>query len=217
MRNRIQRPSPSMIVSLIALVLAMSGSAIAAVSFARNAGAVDGISAVRSGVSNSTAAGKLVATSRLGLSKGKIGYQYLPGLVTGRGNVSSFGTAAEVVDNATGAPVTLTTVGGVGTVTATCSDQAVQVNREDPSTTITFTNTSGQAVNFARETSNATAVVAPIPNGTVSSFTINGSNTFTINVLKQGTSLVIHGVVRQDGSGTATGNCVFYGQSIRVN
>ena len=40
--EKLGRPSPAMVVSLIALVFAMTGSAAAVVSFARNAGAVDG-------------------------------------------------------------------------------------------------------------------------------------------------------------------------------
>jgi hypothetical protein len=61
-----KRPSPSLVISLIALVMATTGTAIAAVDFARNAGAVDGKSAVSAGSSLSNARGKLVATARGG-------------------------------------------------------------------------------------------------------------------------------------------------------
>jgi len=47
-------------------------------------------------------------------------------------------------------------------------------------------------------------------------FTVNGSNTYVVNVLKQGTSLLVNGVVRQDGAGTAAANCVNYGQATQV-
>ena len=46
---KLKLPSPAMVVALIALAVAMSGSAVAAVTFARNAGAVDGKSAVADG------------------------------------------------------------------------------------------------------------------------------------------------------------------------
>ena len=197
--------------------MATTGSAIAAVSFAVNAGAVDHLSAVSASASNASAAGKLVATTRLGASKGKFSTKFLPSFVGGVGSVSSFGKAAEVVDNAVGAPIALATLPGIGSVTATCADQAPAVAKEDPSTTIAFTNTSGVAVNFARAISGQAAVVASAPNGTVTSFAITGSNMFTVNIQKDATNLVIQGVVRQDGKNTAAANCLFYGQAVRVN
>ncbi|HSD79536.1 MAG TPA: hypothetical protein VLB47_02705, partial [Solirubrobacteraceae bacterium] len=61
---RFGRPSPSLAVSLAALVMASTGTAVAAVTYAQNAGAVDGRSAVGSGASPRRAAGRLVATQR---------------------------------------------------------------------------------------------------------------------------------------------------------
>jgi hypothetical protein len=216
MKNRFKRPSPATIISLVALVMATTGTAVAAVSFATNAGAVDRLSAVSAGASNSAAAGKLVATNRLGASKGHFSAKFLPSFVSGHGGVSTFGISSEVQDNAAGVPVTLTNVPGVGTVTATCSDQAGGAGKEDPSTTIAYTNSSGSPVSFARQVGNGNAQVVVASNGTVTSFTINGSNIFTINLQKLATNLTVHGVVRQDGAGTATGACTFYGQSVRV-
>ena len=63
---KIRRPSPSLVISVIALVIATTGSAVAAVSFARNAGAVDGRSAVSASSTLSHAAGRLAATARSG-------------------------------------------------------------------------------------------------------------------------------------------------------
>ena len=60
---KLRLPSPAMVVAVIALIVALSGTAIAAVDFARNAGAVDGKSAVGAKASLRSAAGKLVATS----------------------------------------------------------------------------------------------------------------------------------------------------------
>ncbi len=58
---RIRRPSPAMVVAIVALVMACAGTSIAAVNYASNAGAVDGLSAVRAG-SVDRAAGRLIAT-----------------------------------------------------------------------------------------------------------------------------------------------------------
>jgi hypothetical protein len=73
---RLKRRSPSLVISLIALVMAMSGTAIAAVNFASNAGPVDGKSAVADGALRSQAAGGLVATQRSGDAKGTIRAKY---------------------------------------------------------------------------------------------------------------------------------------------
>ena len=60
---KLKRPSPAMVVAVVALVMSMTGGAIAAVNFAQNAGSVDGYSAVKaSKAGKAKAAGKLVAT-----------------------------------------------------------------------------------------------------------------------------------------------------------
>ena len=60
---KLKRPSPAMVVAVLALVMSMTGGAIAAVNFAQNAGHVDGFSAVKaSKAGKQKAAGKLVAT-----------------------------------------------------------------------------------------------------------------------------------------------------------
>ena len=208
-----RRPSPAMVVAVVALVFATTGSAVAAVSFAINAGAVDGKSAVAAGASNNYAAGKLVATRRVGILKGTIPARYLD---PSAGQSLSFGTSTDVIDNATQAPFTIASIPGFGTLQATCNDQKPQGGIEDPTTTVTFTNQSGAAVNFARTLGNgATSVVGLVPNQTAS-FVVNGSNTYIINVLKQTTSLLVNGVVRQDGANTANAFCVNYGQATVV-
>lgn len=62
------------------------------------------------------------------------------------------------VDNAPGGAQALS-VSPLGTLTASCNDQAAAVGTENPTTTITFTNTTASAVNFARAVggNNATA------------------------------------------------------------
>lgn len=213
MRKKLGTPSPAMVVALIALVFAMTGSAAAVVSFARNAGAVDGKSAVSAGASNTLAAGKLVATRRAGALRGTIPARFLD---PSAGQSLSFGRSTDVIDNGGQAPFVIASIAGFGTLQATCGDQKGGVGVEDPTTTITFTNTSGQAINFARSLGTGqTSVTGLVPNQTAS-FVVNGSNTYVINVLRQGTSLLVNGAVRQDGANTASAFCVNYGQATVV-
>src|SRR3954470_2263967 len=74
---RLRRPSPGTVLSIVAIVMATTGTAAAAVDFARNAGAVDGVSAVGASSSNSRAKGNLVATARGGSNSGQIPNKFL--------------------------------------------------------------------------------------------------------------------------------------------
>ena len=77
---KLKRPSPAMMVAVIALVMSMTGGAIAAVNFAQNAGAVDGYSAVKaSKAGKAKAAGKLVATYKSGDNRGKLPLRIVAG------------------------------------------------------------------------------------------------------------------------------------------
>src|SRR4051794_37246971 len=148
-----RRPSPSLVVSIIALVFAAAGTSIAAVNFAKNAGAVDGKSATGASASKNTAAGKLVATAAKGPLKGKIPARFLeiPG-VSGfvSGSKQTFSQIMDVTDNAANPPVSLGGANGVGLLTATCGDQNNTAGKEAPRVTITFANASGANVNFSR-------------------------------------------------------------------
>ena len=125
---KISRPSPSMVVAGIALFVSLGGTSMAAVNYASRAGSVDGKSAVYSGASLSSAAGKLVATNRSGTDKGR-----LPGkFVADVPKTATYGAAFQVNDNAPGAPQTLATISAFGTLTATCNDQAAAAGNEDP-------------------------------------------------------------------------------------
>jgi hypothetical protein len=212
------RPSPAMIVAVVALVMAMSGSAVAVVSFARNSGAVDGKSAVSAGVTNARAAGRLVATQRRGANRGKIPARYLnlPRTVLGNGAVSDFSQATDVVDNATGAATLLTNLNGFGSLTATCSDQSNTAGREDPRTTLTFTNGSGAPVNVARTLGGA-ADLRAVATGTTYPTVINGSNTVLLHLERAGTNVLVQIAVRQDGAGTASGSCLVVGTVLAVS
>jgi hypothetical protein len=206
-------PSPATVISTVALIVALSGTAVAAVNFAQNSGAVDGKSAVASGASLKKAAGKLVATQRSGSGKGRIASKYLDLPALMRGSASTFGKASSVADNGALVPVAIGSVPGIGTLTETCKDENAAAGRLDPATTITLQNTSGEAINLMRVVGNASATVIPLPNGVVHEFTISGSNPFTLHIERRGTNTLVHGVVRQDGRNQPTAQCLVYGFS----
>src|SRR3954447_15076972 len=135
---RIKRPSPALVVSIIAVVMASTGSAVAASKLA--ATSVDGFSAVGSSSSVAGARGKLVATKSGGVGAGTLPGKFISDVVKGDGFISSFARAQDVADNQTGAPVGLITVEGLGTITSVCEDQSNVVGKEDPRQTIAFLN-----------------------------------------------------------------------------
>src|SRR5689334_17611158 len=204
---KISRPSPAMVVAGIALFVSLGGTSIAAVSYVSNAGAVDGKSAVFSGASLSQAAGKLVATNRSGPDKGR-----LPGkFVADVPKTSVFSNIFEVADNAPGAPQTVATLSGLGTLTATCNDQNKTAGNEDPISTISFNNASGEIVNVARRVGNGDGALSVAANQTSTSVAIGGSNTFMFHIERRSQNAIIQGGVRQDGRGTPAATCVVFG------
>ncbi len=213
---KLKLPSPAMVVALVALVVATSGTAVAAVNFAKNAGAVDGKSAVAYGASLNAAAGRLVATKRTGTAKGKIAQRYLDVGGLARGSTATFGRAIQLIDNQSLAPIAIGDVAGLGNLTATCSDESATVGRLDPATTITFANTSGDAVNFERTVGSGAPLITPLPNTATQAFKISGSNTFAMHIERQGTNYVVNGVVRQDGRNAPSAQCVVYGVALTI-
>jgi hypothetical protein len=201
-----RKPTPAMAVAIAAVVLASTGSAIAAVSYAQRAGAVDGLSAVLSRVSKNHAAGKLVATARSGPHKGQVPSKFVSNVPVS----TTFSKVTEVVDDQTGGTTELNST-FFGVLAANCTDQSNATGVEDPATTISFTNTSGQALNLARVQGAGTPVVESRPASTVHSFTITGSNTFRLQIEYAGTDVVYEGQVRQDGRNTAAGSCYIAG------
>jgi hypothetical protein len=206
---RIRKPSPSLVISIVALVMASTGSAVAAVSFARNAGAVDGKSAVSASSSLHRAVGKLVATARGGSHKGRIPVKFLANVPAS----TTFGRYTPVVDNTNGGAQTLN-VNSLGTLSATCNDQDNRAGTLDPTTTLIF-QSAGRQVNFARAIGGNNATVVPMAPNTTQSITINGSNTFHVQVESFGVNVIYDGQVRQDGRGTATANCLLAGTAQR--
>ena len=204
---KISRPSPSMVVAGIALFVSLGGTSIAAVSYVSNAGAVDGKSAVYAGSSLSQAAGKLVATNRSGAEKGR-----LPGrFISDVPKTSVFSNIFEVADNAPGAPQLISTLSGLGTLTATCNDQSNAAGNEDPISTIAFNNASGEIVNVARRVGNGDGALSVAANQTSTSIAIGGSNTFMFHIERRSQNAIIQGGVRQDGRGTPAATCVVFG------
>ena len=213
---KISRPQPATIISIAALVMASTGSAVAAVSFAQNAGAVDHKSAVGSGATLSHAAGKLVTTQAKGTGKGTIAAKYLDLAGVAGGSTSTFGHAVPVPDNSSSVPTQIGGIPGLGPLSATCTDQDNTVGQGDPQTTIAFANTSGEVVNQSRTIGgNNPAIGAVLPN-TQSTFTINGSSTFELHLQRGAGNYFVRGVVRQDGRGTAAATCVVYGFTLAV-
>ena len=205
---RFTKPSPSMVVASIALFISLGGTSVAAVSYARNAGKVDGYDAVKASSSTSKAAGNLVAANKSGPDKGKIPAKHLAGV----GVTQTFGRSFDVADNAPGAPVQIGDGGSLGQLTATCNDQAPRAGVEDPTTELNFVNTSGDFINVARRAGiRDDAAYNAIPSGTVAQLVINGSNTFLFHIEYRGRNLLVNGVVRQDGRGTPTARCLVWG------
>ena len=202
---RLRRPSPAMVVAIAAFVMACAGTSIAAVSFATNAGAVDGLSAVRAG-NPDKAAGKLIATARSGSRKGQIPNYHLSGVP----HSDTFGQNIPVTDNATGGSITLDE-NIFGRLTMSCSDEAAAAGNENPTTNVSFTNTATAPLNFARHVGYATATIGLIQPGTLHQLTIAGSNTFRLHLELFGTDIVYEGFARQIGQGTADAQCLVVG------
>jgi hypothetical protein len=196
-----------MVVAGIALFVSLSGTSVAAISYASRAGSVDGKSAVYSGATLSQAAGKLVATNRSGTDKGRLPGKFL----TDVGKTKTFSKVFEVADNAPGAPQAVAAMSGLGTLTASCNDQNKNVGNEDPISTITFINQSGQPMNVARRVGNGDGSLEVAQNQTTASVAIGGSNTFRFHVEQAGHNVLIDGGVRQDGRGTPAAVCVVFG------
>jgi hypothetical protein len=210
---QIRRPSGAMVVAFVALFIAMTGTAFAAVNFATNAGAVDGKSAVADGVPRALAAGRLVATRRTGDARGTIAAKYLdPSLA--RGRTATFGRALGVADNQALAPAAVGTVPGLGTLTASCFDQNVEAGKENPGVRLAFANQSGEVVNLARTVGGEAPLVTAVANQVQDAWTIGASNTFELHLERHGADTLVRGVVRQDGLNGPDASCLIYGFSL---
>lgn len=207
---KLRRPSPAMVVALIALVMASTGSAVAAVSFSRNAGAVDGKSAVSAGSSLSAARGNVVATARGGSLSGQIPGKFLAEVA----RAEPFAVLLDAPDNAVGAPVELLSQGdtaNLARLSVSCLDRNDAPGMENADAAFALSNTTGEPVNLARRVGVNEGTFGFLAGGTVDQFRIGGQNTFRYHVQQAGTQLVVDGVMRQEGANTAAGACVVYG------
>ena len=202
---RIRRPSPSMVVSIIALVMASAGTSIAAVSYATNSGAVDGLSAVRAG-NPEKAAGRLVATARTGSRAGTFPNYHVSGVP----HSDSFGQLLSVPDNQTGGSVTLDET-ELGKLTVACSDENANAGTENPTTQLSFTTASTTGVNFARHVGYGGATIGLLQPNAAHSITVPGQNTFRLHLEIAGVNVVYEGYARQLNQGTADAQCLAVG------
>jgi len=222
---KLRRPSPAMTVAVIALVMSMTGGAIAAVNFAKNAGAVDGKSAVKAGASTEKAAGKLVATYSGGKNEGKLPFRFLSGAASqdsledlsdavarGRNGTRLFA----VPDNGVTVAQTMVDL-GLGDLQVACADQQDNVGTENAVTRIGITNKSGGRINLVRQTGNGAPAFSTLETGLVDTFSIPNENTFNIQL--QGPpnrTVLVEGAAIQRGQGTADGACGVWATAILV-
>ena len=222
---KIRRPSPAMTVAVIALVMSMTGGAIAAVNFAQNAGKVDGKDAVKAGAGEKKRAGNLVATYNRGKNRGKMPLRVIAGAASRKsvdrlsGIVARGRNGAELIpvaDNAVTAAQTLVNL-ELGNLQVSCADQQNQAGTENASTRLGITNHSGGPINLSRRLGNGTPVITTLENGIVENFTVGQENTFSVQL--QGPpdkTVLIEGTARQVGQGTDDSACAVWATAIYV-
>jgi hypothetical protein len=224
---KLKRPSPAMLVAVVALVMSMTGGAIAAVNFAKNAGSVDGYSAVKAAKGGKgKAAGKLVATYKDGDNRGKLPLRIIAGAASKKDldNVSSNGAVGRngarlipVTDNQTTAADTMVDL-DLGALQVSCTDQQANAGVENASTQVSITNSSGSPMNLSRSVGNGPPTIATIDNGIVHAFNVPQENTFSIQL--QGTdnkTVLVEGTARQLGQGTNDSSCAVFATAILVD
>ena len=223
---RLKRPSPAMAVAVLALVMSMTGGAIAAVNYAQNANRVDGYSAVKAKSGNNKAAGKLVATYPGGSQKGRIPFRHLAG-VASKGSVESLSNASAVgrngarliavADNQTTAADTMIDL-DLGNLQVACADQQPNAGTENASTQVGVTNSSGSPINLSRSVGNGAPTIVTLESGIVDTFSVPQENTFTIQLQGTGNQTVlVEGTARQVGQGTADSSCAVWATAILVD
>ena len=224
---KVKRPSPAMLVAVIALVMSMTGGAIAAVNFAKNAGSVDGYSAVKASKGGKgKAAGKLVATYKDGDNRGKLPLRIIAGAASKEDveNVSNAGAVGRngarltaVTDNQTTAADTMIDL-DLGALQVSCTDQQANAGIENASTEIGITNSSGAPINLSRTVGNGAPTIVTLENGIVHSFSVPQENTFSAQIQGTGNKTVlVEGTARQVGQGTADSSCAVFATAFLVD
>jgi hypothetical protein len=216
---RLRLPSPAMVVALVALVVALSGTAVAAVTYAHNAGAVDGLSAVRAGASHRRAAGKLVATTRRGRDRGRLPATYVAGVM--RGGAKSLSSYVRTVDNQPGVPHRLLTVAGVGRMDAQCADADPTPGTATTRTTVTFTASAREGVNVSRllgrdVEAGARPNVFTAPAGQAVTILPSADGLFQVLLGSRGRSVLVIGAARTDSAPGPRAACLLWGTAFTV-
>lgn len=212
-------PSPAMVVAVIALVVSLSGTAIAAVDFAQNAGAVDHKSAVGAGASLRSAAGKLVATQTGGTGKGQIPARFLDGVM--RGGTASLSKYLRTVDNQAGRPTALLIVPGIGRLDVQCDDVDPAVGTQTTRTAVTFTASVAQGVNTTRLVGRDIGAgqrpdVFTAPKGQPVQMLASADGFFQFVMEAKGRSVLVVGASRTDSSPGPQAACLLWGTAFRI-
>lgn len=217
---RLRLPSPAMVVALVALFVASSGTAVAVVGYARNAGAVDGRSAVSARSSLKHAKGRLVATAGAGHNRGRIPGRFVADVM--RGSSTSLTRYMRVVDNAEGPLVPLAIIPGIGRLDAQCRDQDPEVAVESTQTVITFTASDPGGVNVSRllgrdiENGRNAVVFTALKDQPVAILTFADS-LFQLVLQAHDRTVFLNGASRSDANRTANAACLVFGIGLRVN
>lgn len=213
-------PSPAMVVALIALFVASSGTAVAVVGYARNAGAVDGKSAVSASSSVKRASGRLVATASAGPGKGRIPDRFVSNVM--RGGATSLTKYMRVLDNADGPVTPLAIIPRIGRLDAQCRDQDPAPGIESTQTVITFTAADAGGVNVSRllgrdieDARNAVVFTAPKDQSVpILSF---ADNLFQLVLQARDRTVFVNGASRSDANRSADAACLIFGMALRVS
>ena len=202
-------PSPATLLAGLALFVALGGTSIAAVSFAKRAGAVDGKSAVSASATLEQAAGKLVATRKSGPTAGKIPSHFVGGVP----RVEPFQILLAPPDNGPAATGAIgVNVPDVGTVTVSCKDDELTETLIVPQATLTFNNTTPGVVEFASRVGKEEPLVRGAAAGALENVqVVPGSTTFELDSFANATHRRIVGVVRQVDASSPTAKCLVYG------
>jgi hypothetical protein len=209
-----------MVVALIALVVSFSGTAFAVVNYARNAGAVDGKSAVSSSSSLRQASGNLVATAPAGRDRGRIPARFVADVM--RGGSTSLTRYIRVVDNQDGPVVPLAIIPKIGRLDAQCRDQDPAPGIESTQTVISFTASERGGVNVSRllgrdieSTRNAVVFTAlkdrPVPILSLA------DNLFQLVLQARNRTVFVNGAGRSDANRSADAACLVFGLALRVS
>jgi hypothetical protein len=216
---KLRLPSPAMVVAVIALVVALSGTAIAAVDFVQNAGAVDGKSAVGAKASLREAAGKLVATSTGGSGKGRIPARFVDGVM--RGGTMTLSKYLRTTDNQAGRLTPLLIVPGVGRFDAQCDDVDPAAGTQTTRTSINFTASVSQGVNVSRLLgrdigAGERPLVFNAPKAQPVSILASADGLFEVIMEARGRSVLVTGAARTDNGPGPQAACLIWGTAFRV-